>query len=262
MKKKVNAIFSSIFLLIGYMIAQMLVPIIIGLHYGISSQLAGKEVDRKVAESLGQSQPAAIMMTIVGLLFLLLVFKLKKTKIKEYIKIKSINFEKSLIYFCYGIGFQIFAIIGNIIFMQFYNIEKSSKVLTEVIKSGNTFLSLFIVIIIAPIVEEFLFRGMIFTKLKNHLNTKIAIFIQALLFSLIHFNMAQMVPTFLLGLFLGFCYLKFENLLSVIVIHLSFNIFGSLAIYIPENMQFIILILPIIGGIMSVILTRKQLKIS
>ena len=50
---------------------------------------------------------------------------------------------------------------------------------------------------------------MILNKLNNHLSQKVTIVIQSVLFSLFHFNLAQLIPTFLLGLFLGFCYFKF-----------------------------------------------------
>ena len=90
------------------------------------------------------------------------------------------------------------------------------------------------------------------------MSQKAAIVIQALLFSLFHFNLAQMIPTFLLGIFLGICYLKFENLWAPILIHFSFNVFASLVLYIPENLYFLIYFIPIIAVLMSVDLSQKQ----
>ncbi len=262
MKKKFKAVFSSIALVTGFMAMQMIVPMIIGIYYGVNSSMAGQELDPAIISRVAESQPAIIMMQIIGVLFLLAIFKRKKTKVKEYIAIKKVQSNKILMYLAYGVAFQLVTIMANMIILQFYDIRKSAEVITNMIQSGNVFLSILIVIILAPLVEEFLFRGIILTKLNNHLSQKGAIVIQAVLFSLIHFNLAQMIPTFLLGLFLGVCYLKFENLCAPILIHFSFNVFASLVLYIPENLYFIIYFIPIIAALISVDLSQKHLAFS
>ena len=92
MKKKIKAVLSSVGLLAGFLTMQMIIPLIIGIYYGVSRNLAGKEIDPVTAGRLGQSSLSIIMMQILGVLFLLAVFKIKKTKIKEYIAIKKLNF--------------------------------------------------------------------------------------------------------------------------------------------------------------------------
>ena len=64
---------------------QMIIPLIIGIYYGVSRNMAGKEIDLVVAEGLGQSSIAIIMMKIIGDYLYLLFSKEKKTKIEEYI---------------------------------------------------------------------------------------------------------------------------------------------------------------------------------
>ena len=258
MKRKVKAVLASIVLLVSFLTVQMIIPVIIGAYYGISSNISEKVIESQVVRYSSISQLSFIMMQILGVFFLLAVFKIKKTKIKEYIDIKKVKTDRILIYLAYGVAFQLVAMLGNAIVSQFYDLEKSTEVINNIIKSENIFLSVFIVIILAPLVEELLFRGMILNKLNNHLSQKVTIVIQSVLFSLFHFNLAQLIPTFLLGLFLGFCYFKFKNLWAVILIHFSFNTFGFLVDYIPGNIYFLMYLIPVVTALMSVNLTQKH----
>lgn len=86
---------------------------------------------------------------------------------------------------------------------------------------------LLVVGIIAPVAEELLLRGAVlgsllkWERLKG--NTWLAILISAALFSLIHFNPAQMPPAFLIGILLGWLVLQTGSLLPGICIHIVNN---------------------------------------
>lgn len=82
----------------------------------------------------------------------------------------------------------------------------------------------FKVAILAPIIEESLFRGIIMHGLmKNYKNTY-AILVSALLFSLFHLNPWQMTYTFFLGLFLGWLMVRSRSLPLCIIAHSINNI--------------------------------------
>ena len=98
MKTKIKAILSSIGLVIGYFVAQMSGGVVIGIYYGIKAAKIGGEVDVKKIEGIIKSHPSIILMSIIGLLFLLLVFKVKKTKLKEYVSIKKININQMILF--------------------------------------------------------------------------------------------------------------------------------------------------------------------
>lgn len=92
------------------------------------------------------------------------------------------------------------------------------------------FMSLFSIIVLAPVVEEFMFRGLLQTWLKDMIGTKTAIIATAVLFSFFHFSPSQglgNIPIigslFLLALFLGFIYERQRSLFSSIAMHACFN---------------------------------------
>jgi membrane protease YdiL (CAAX protease family) len=86
--------------------------------------------------------------------------------------------------------------------------------------------------ITGPILEEVLFRGIILDGFLKRYNPKKAIFWSAFLFGLFHLNPWQFIPGFLIGLLLGYIYLKTRSLIPVILVHMVNNSFSYLVMYI------------------------------
>lgn len=78
-------------------------------------------------------------------------------------------------------------------------------------------------VVIAPITEEILFRGMIYETLKRGCAPKTAWFIQGCLFALIHINPIQMAYTLIFGWIFGWVYDKTKSLLITIWTHMIVN---------------------------------------
>ena len=87
-------------------------------------------------------------------------------------------------------------------------------------------------LIIAPIYEELIFRGVIYDDTKKLFNVKIASLVSSILFGLMHFNggYLQVTVTMLDGLLLAYCYEKTQSLYACILLH-SLNNFMSVVIY-------------------------------
>jgi membrane protease YdiL (CAAX protease family) len=78
-------------------------------------------------------------------------------------------------------------------------------------------------IVIAPVAEEFIFRGMLFPFVKQLGRPKLAWFGVSFLFALIHADKAIFIPLFVLALALTWLYEKTDNLLAPITAHALFN---------------------------------------
>lgn len=77
-------------------------------------------------------------------------------------------------------------------------------------------------VIAAPILEEILFRGLIFESCAERWGRGVGLVLSALLFGVIHIVPVQVINAFVVGLILGYVYLRTRSLLSVIIIH-AFN---------------------------------------
>lgn len=101
--------------------------------------------------------------------------------------------------------------------------DNVTNVLTTLLSNGW---GVIVVALLTPIVEEFVFRGAILRKLQQAFHQQspwIAIAISALLFGLVHGNMAQMPHAFLLGLLLGWLYVRTNSLIPSILFHITIN---------------------------------------
>lgn len=78
------------------------------------------------------------------------------------------------------------------------------------------------VIVIPPLVEEIMFRGVILQSLRRY-GDGFAVMISAMMFGLYHGNFIQMVFAFICGLVMGFVVIRTNSLLPSILIHFINN---------------------------------------
>lgn len=76
--------------------------------------------------------------------------------------------------------------------------------------------------VLAPIMEEFLFRGLIQQRLLRY-GAPFAIFTSSVLFAMLHGNLAQMVFAFIVGLALGFFAYRFQSIWASVILHACVN---------------------------------------
>jgi uncharacterized protein len=88
----------------------------------------------------------------------------------------------------------------------------------------------FKVAVLAPIIEELIFRGLIFNGLRKNYTATTAVVVSAILFSLFHLNPWQMPATFVLGLLLGWIMLRTNSILLAILGHSLNNLIVLLTI--------------------------------
>ncbi|MGI5883943.1 MAG: CPBP family intramembrane glutamic endopeptidase [Candidatus Spyradocola sp.] len=75
----------------------------------------------------------------------------------------------------------------------------------------------------APLVEEIVFRGLIYGNLKKAMPVWVALLVQALLFGFVHGQLLWSAFTFLLGLALGLTADYFDSIWPAVLLHLCFN---------------------------------------
>lgn len=94
-------------------------------------------------------------------------------------------------------------------------------------------ITLISVSVFAPFFEEWLCRGMILRGLVRKVGPTGAIFISAAFFAIIHLNLWQAIPAFLLGLLFGFVYYRTGSLKLTILMHCVNNTMAALLSKVP-----------------------------
>ncbi len=87
---------------------------------------------------------------------------------------------------------------------------------------ASALILLFQLVVIAPIFEEFWYRGVVMEKLKPYGNG-FAIFVSALLFGLTHANLQQFFYATTLGVCLGYIAVSTKSIVVTTVMHAMFN---------------------------------------
>jgi membrane protease YdiL (CAAX protease family) len=96
------------------------------------------------------------------------------------------------------------------------------------------------VVVIAPVAEEFVFRGMLYPFVKQLGSPRAALFGVSAIFAAIHFDAGTFVPLFALALALTWLYETTDNLLAPIAAHSLFNATILFALYfLPQINEFL-----------------------
>lgn len=85
-------------------------------------------------------------------------------------------------------------------------------------------LVLLVTVVLAPMAEEMLMRGIAYTQLRKHLPPFLAAIVTAVLFSVLHVNLVQLAVALPLGLLLAAVYEHTGRLLPVVLMHAVFNL--------------------------------------
>jgi len=78
-------------------------------------------------------------------------------------------------------------------------------------------------VILAPVAEEFIFRGMLYPFIKQCGYPRLAWVGVSFAFALVHYDIATFVPLFVLALALTWLYERTDNLLAPVTAHALFN---------------------------------------
>ena len=93
----------------------------------------------------------------------------------------------------------------------------------------NGFFAFLMIVVAAPIFEEFIFRGVMLDGLLKKYSPAKSIFISSLLFGIVHLNPWQFITAMGIGAFIGWVYYKTHKLSLCIIIHFANNLFAFLS---------------------------------
>lgn len=102
--------------------------------------------------------------------------------------------------------------------------SETYEVVKQVQYSVPIALGLLLYGLISPLVEEIVFRGILFHRIKRFFATKWAVLYSALLFGAFHGNMPQFVYGTCMGIFMAYAYAWSGNFYAPLVFHMAANV--------------------------------------
>lgn len=122
------------------------------------------------------------------------------------------------------------------------SIEKNNVILIkqflDVHSFGGVVFNVLLVAIVPAIAEEFFFRGGLLQLLAEKMNLHVAIWVTAMIFSIVHFDVTGFIPRLFIGALLGYLFVWSGSLWTAICAHFINNLLAVLMEFLIYN-QFI-----------------------
>lgn len=197
---------------------------------------------------------------VIGMVvMILLTLKNDKTKVQEY---KPYNFGKWLnMFLCsygvLGIGIILGNVTTSLVYLPFNVLEMlvagqisavvkplqgyaaGGNVVGELMTMSNSWgfiiLGVLVIGIVAPIVEEIIFRKVLIDNMCKY-GIVAAVMLSALLFGLFHGNLSQFFYAWGLGIIFGFVYAYTGKIIYTILLHMAVNLYSSGILVVLNNL--------------------------
>ena len=178
-------------------------------------------------------EPNTVLVQGIANIFVFLVLcpYYEKFKKKYDINISRFSFLGGL--YILPLAFSL-CIAGNILvaFLPKSEVNAVTKEIQNITTEYNIYISLILVSIVIPLLEELLFRGLFYDTVKKISNCYIAIIFTSVAFAIAHADLKQGIYAFVAGLFLAYIKYKFNRLIYPIVMHLAMNLTSLL--FVPQ----------------------------
>ena len=168
----------------------------------------------------------AVNLIAMPVCWLLLLRRIPKAAAPETGSHTRLSFSKLLFYFpCAYALMYAGALAGKLIdtLMSGGLADVAHNAITAV----DPWVTLLCVVIVSPIAEELFFRKAMIDRLSDY-HPFDAILLSALLFALIHGNIAQFLYALPIGILFGIIYYRTQNIGYSILLHIALNAFGGL----------------------------------
>lgn len=227
-------------------------------------------------------------------IFMWVVSRLPKTTIEKHkMKVSEFIGAMACVY-----AVVILSNVVGLIFTAFLGEAMDHEVMNQaatMITNTSPWVSLLLMVILAPIVEETLFRKLLIDRTVKY-GEGISIILSGLMFGLFHGNINQFVYAFALGAFFAFIYIRTGNVKITMALHAFINFMGSvvvetvfgmfdmdtfeelaaagdvekLTLFVQDNLAgvllymgyFVVLITLVVSGVVLMIVKRKRFKLS
>ncbi|MBQ1625689.1 MAG: CPBP family intramembrane metalloprotease [Erysipelotrichaceae bacterium] len=230
-KKYARRSFNTIgLLLIIYALAVLILPFFFH-YYLVNTQ---SEILRDEFLYYGLYLIMVVFGTIIPFFLMRKVFKLPLKKMTRNFNPTFVDlFVQTIVFFTICIGLTY---VSNILFSY---LGMQAKLISSIGFSYdeaalNSFLYVFMLIIVTPLIEEYAFRGVLLNVLAKY-GKNFGLYASAVIFALAHRSFVEMIPAFAMGVLLGKTALRYKNIVPTIFIHILFKSLIYALVVIPAS---------------------------
>lgn len=271
MKELAKGLGKAFLYFLVYLAAQVVVSfgvtIVVSAQLTMETMAQGQQLDDAVlyeqvlARVMELSALVVIISGILALFIYWLIFVIRKKKLMSEVSLGAMDVRGILPVILLGVSFDI-VITLLLIVVPFPQSWMDSYVTnSNTLVDGNVFVNWIAVVIMAPVVEEIVFRGLVYTRLKKGMPALAAAILSSMVFGVMHGTIIWFCYTFVFGMLLVWCYEKFQSLAANILLHMSFNLTGhvlSMVSDIPDAAAWVMGAMAAIVMVVMVIFIRRM----
>ena len=177
----------------------------------------------------------SIIFTIIALMLYYFWTKNQEDNIFKRSQFNKINIHQLLYSILIAISINLINISIYILVIKTFNINPiGSNTIKTMLQSYS---GIFMLVVLTPILEEIVFRGLIFNEMKKHLGLITSIILQATVFALYHRSISKIIYTFFAGIFFALVYNYTSSILASILCHISYNFLTTF--FVPKILTYL-----------------------
>lgn len=212
-------------------LASLLILLIVHVLAGINPNADGNSIITYIKGSAIFASVNMLVYLLANSLTALAGLRLAKIKVGELVKTRDYSIWSALQHCLIAVFLLLVSVLSsNFIEDIFTHYGSTTNVMnlegTAVTSTGAAIMMIYRCII-APVTEEFFFRGMLL-KTFSKANQRFGVFATAVFFGLAHANIPQFILAFIIGSFLAHITLKHNSIIPAIVVHIFVNSFTGI----------------------------------
>ena len=227
----------------GQFAATFILMFVLALRIGIEYGLSGEVIDQTdmigrltYAITTEYAQWSSIICGIIVGLAVLLIIKLKRQRVAEALRIEPLPLREILVLALLGIFLNIFTVYTiSVVPIPGEVMEQYNELVGDAIIGSNFLLTVVATGIIIPVIEEVIFRGMVYNSLRRGMGVAAAVVLQMLIFAAAHVIPLQVAYVLPASLVLGLVYIWCRSLVGCAVVHIAYNSFSVILNFIPAR---------------------------
>lgn len=180
-----------------------------------------------------------ILSNLLSLFFLFLIFRLRGKNFAQEIGFRKVNIHTLILpvfgAFCFSMAFAL--VTYHMSFTNAGLITDSNSYLSGIFPGLGTMVQVAALLIVSPLAEETIFRGLILTRLQRSFPDLAAILLSGFLFGIIHAaagGIVLIIGAAIMGIIFGVISVKTKSLLPAILAHTAANVADFVIALLPE----------------------------
>lgn len=252
--------FSVTFVYMFFVMIPIAVKYSLGDYNLMDPVIFNQYMDEMIQALLDETMPITILSGLLTIGVVWLIFVCRKKKLAKEVCLRKIPGATAVSVVLMGFGFNL---LMGVLFLLLPEAWLSSYEET----AGATFVGDFWLVaitvgIMAPLVEELVFRGLIYTRLKQGMPVTVAAVITAVWFGVMHGHPLWIAYAAVNGLVMIWIFERTGSLFASILFHFGYNSVAVIEMALPESIpDWVGIAMMVAGVVLSVVSVYSFLKI-